>query len=201
VTKSKILIVDDHALFVEALRVALEGAESDLQRSITTETSATAALELLNGGARFDLILVDIDMPEMSGFDFIKAVYTMKIKSTIVVVSASFENEVAEVAGEYGIAGYISKNEALDQLSTKIDFVLDGERLTNDIDVSASYSNRQRHIINLIAEGKSNKEIAKSLHIELNTVKYHVKSIFLKLGVNNRTWCVREAAKKGLLVG
>ncbi|MEE9447615.1 MAG: response regulator transcription factor [Arenicellales bacterium] len=208
----KILIVDDHALFVEALRLALEGVESDTQRIITTETSANAALTLLNGSAHFDLILIDIDMPEMNGFDFINALQAMAVTSTVVVVSAGYENEIAEKAEQLGIAGYISKNEPLSQLSTKIDFVLDGERLISELNVEqltnapensdnqAHFSERQIHIIRLIAEGKSNKKIARLLHIELNTVKYHVKSIFLKLGVNNRTWCAREARKKGVFI-
>ncbi len=208
IKKSKILIVDDHALFVEALRLALEGVKSDTQRIIKTETSAQSALELLSGPAIFDLILIDIDMPEINGFDFIKALQRLQIQSTVVVVSASYENEVAVSAKELGIAGYISKNEALDQLSAKIDRVLDSEELSykvspgaNETDRDSEFSVRQIAIIRSIDEGKTNKEIARDLHIELNTVKYHVKSIFMKLGVNNRTWCVREARKKGLLHG
>ena len=209
---NKIVIIDDHQLFLYGLKLTLEN-ESNL---VTTFDSPIKALvEIKN--IQPDLILMDLYMPEMSGLEMIEALTKAKVASPVVVLSACEDYLDLHHALQKGAMGFIPKSYAPDDMLVALDIVFSGEIFVPDDVISAidnlvsleeknkketPLSERQTQILQLIYEGKKNREIAEALCISQDTVKFHQKGLYSALavsGTSSRLKAVEKALSIGLL--
>ena len=214
-----VLIVDDHALFRHGLSLTL--AELFDGASISEAGSADEAIELVAGeNSRFDLVLVDLVMPGMNGLEGIRLLREHLGDAPVVVVSSSEDLSDIRSALDRGARGYVLKSSAAEVLGHALPLILAGEVFVPAIALSGggmlasgstemrdsenhvnqterAMTPRQTEVLTLLAQGLSNKEIARSLEMPESTVKVHVKAILQKLGVKNRT----QAAIAGIQQG
>ena len=188
----RVLVADDHGLFrggVAGLMTAVApGAVVEGACDLPTARAALAA-------ADFDLVLLDLKMPGMSGAEGVSAVVSAAPTTPVVVVSASENPADARAALGAGAVGYIAKSveperfaDALRQLLATGEPCVEGVAEQPD----ARLTDRQVEIVGLIRDGHSNRDIARRLSITEGTVKIHVSSILRTLGARNRTEAVRR---------
>lgn len=210
----RVLIADDHPLFRDALRhvvcQAIEGADCVEAHDFGQAAQAVADSE------PFDLILLDLNMPGMNGFTGLLELRDASLETPVVVVSATEETEVIERALTCGAMGYLTKSIPRDQMVEAIRKVMRGEifrpadaeprakptagRGADLMECLGSLTKRQRMVLNLMARGKSNKQIAFEIDVTNTTVKAHVTAILRKLKVTSRTQAVIVARQiDGLL--
>jgi DNA-binding NarL/FixJ family response regulator len=197
------LIVDDHPLFCDALSMTLQAVSSI--SSMHTAPTLQGALDLLSQGAQVDLIVLDLNLPDVNGLDGLLRLRNATT-SPIIVVSSMADNRIISSAVHAGAAGFIPKHsqrdvfhKAMNTLQDGQTFIPDGYVLLEENDTTdkddavkrlASLTNQQARILQLICEGKLNKQIAYDLSIAETTVKAHVTAIMRKLGVQSRTQAV-----------
>ncbi len=208
----KILIVDDHKLFAAGLSRLLAGLA--LVVNVTEKYSGAQALSALDNGQQFDLILIELDLPSMSGLDLLLAIRSRHIQTHAVVVSSIRDRKSIQAALKYGAKGYIPKNSTVEILHEALKRILLGEVYLPEYLVSGirsspassiavgsdirKLSGRQEQIVHLIQQGKTNKQIADILNIKQSTVKFHVSALFKVLNVRTRTECVHVARQHNL---
>lgn len=204
------LIVDDHPLFLEALQRAIKSAMPD---ATTAEAdSIEAAKAELQGKARFDIVLLDLNMPGVRGFDGLLELRGLYPKVPIVVVSALEDPRIIHEAMSCGAAGYIAKSVNRDELASSLRVAMEGsvtlpkgysppepaERSGGKSDLMQrlqTLTPKQLSVLKMLRQGLLNKQIAHELKIEETTVKAHVSEILRKLDVASRTQAVIEAQK------
>jgi DNA-binding NarL/FixJ family response regulator len=208
----RVLVADDHSLFRDGIISLLEAAGFEVVgQAGDGQAAVEAALRL-----RPDLVLLDITMPQMSGLEALRLIKAELPETQVVMLTVSDDDADLSEALESGALGYLLKNLSADQFFEMLDGLQRGEaamtrqtttRLMKGLaDLSPqraepveSLTQRQIELLRLVAEGMSNKAIAQTLSISENTVKYHVKNILQKLGVQNRTEAVTHAIRAGLL--
>jgi DNA-binding NarL/FixJ family response regulator len=203
-----ILIVDDHPLFVEALKLVIQGAFP--QASVSEATSINSARTILDKGDRFDLVLLDLSMPGTRGLDGLIELRTRHPKLPIVVVSALEDARIIHEVMTCGAAGFISKSMRGSELSCAIQSVMDGAVVLpkgyqpprpdapglSDLTARlATLTPQQVRVLHMLRQGLLNKQIAFDLGVGETTVKAHVSEILRKLRVSSRTQAVIEASK------
>lgn len=207
-----ILLVDDHPLFLEGMRGVLQKLNDVV--SIHTSGSCEEALALAGVDSdAFDLVLLDINLPGMSGLDGLQQIRHQLPATPLVVLSASEDRSKVLRAIELGAKGYIPKSSTPDIIITALQLVLSGgvylpmavldtinsaQAKTSNTD-GQTLTPRQVEVVRLLAEGHSNKAIGQQLALAENTVRVHVSAILRFLGVNNRTEAGMAAARMGLL--
>jgi len=194
----KILIVDDHSLFADALALALESQGL----SVSNAASGAQALEIAEN-SEFDLVLLDMILPDIHGEVLLKSFKQNKPHWKVIVVSS--ENVDKSRISSLGADGFINKAENISNMMQAIKSVLEGNTHFNDridsVDSSAEYSlsPRQLAVAQSMALGLSNKQIAHNLNIREGTVKQQINRIFKILDVKNRANCIRKLAQLGLV--
>lgn len=199
------MIIDDHPLFCDALSMTLKAVAGIDE--IETATTLENAIIMLSDGSHPDLIVLDLNLPDVQGFDGLVRLRTAS-NVPVIVVSSMAENSVISTAIHIGAAGFIPKHsqrdvfrQAFEALRKGQTFIPDGFQLLpkNDVTLSgedevlerlSTLTNQQARILQLICEGKLNKQIAYDLSIAETTVKAHVTAIMRKLGVQSRTQAV-----------
>lgn len=205
----RVLLADDHALFREGVRLVLENLAED-QLEVIEAGDFVQAVAALRGGTDFDVGLVDLNMPGMDGFDGIEALCRAAPNMHLVVISASESSSDVRRALDAGAQGYIAKTSSSSSMMDAIRQVLLGDTyLSPRLEVGDGTSDdgrsqarnvltpRQRDVLAMLRQGKSNKEIARDLSLAEITVKLHVTAILRALGVENRTQAAILAAKIG----
>ncbi|MCK0148540.1 response regulator transcription factor [Marivita sp. S6314] len=206
ITALTALVVDDHPLFCDALALTLRSiAEFE---DIQTVGTLDASLDKVQDAGAFDLILLDLNLPDVNGLDGLVRLRTAAPKSRILIVSSMADNRMIAHALKAGADGFVPKHsqravfrKAFDAMRDGQVFVPDGyidpqgadsprEAPEDALSRLASLTNQQARILNLICEGKLNKQIAYDLSIAETTVKAHVTAIMRKLGVHSRTQAV-----------
>lgn len=201
-----ILVIDDHPLFCEALAMTLQ---SVLHLStIRTANSLAAGMEILDTGLEPDAIVLDLNLPDVSGVDGLVRLKSRTPHTPVVVVSALDSNSVVKAVIAGGAAGFIRKDAPREKLVSAFSKIWSGEIYTpedytpgdegSDAEASiedvverlASLTPQQTKILELVCEGKLNKQIAYELSIAETTVKAHITAILRKLGVHSRTQAV-----------
>jgi DNA-binding NarL/FixJ family response regulator len=204
----RIVVVDDHPIVRQGLVSTLDD-EADFE--VVGETSsAEDALALLNR-TRPDLILLDLELPGMSGIDAIARLREISPDTRILVFTAYDTDERVLSAVRSGAGGYLLKGAAVSEITSAIRTVAAGGtalapsaagRLANAIRAprgAGPLTPREREVLQLVAQGLPGKQIAVSLGISERTVKFHTASLIRKLGADNRAQAVALAAQRGLL--
>jgi len=198
--KPKVLIVDDHALVAEGLRRLLEN-DFELTGAVTDAESMISAAE----EKRPDLIVLDISMPGMNGIQAARELTRRGIRSKIVFVTQQTGRYYIEAAMNAGASGYVLKQAAPHELVRALHDVMHGRTyITPSINEPANtgindLTSRQRQVLQLVAEGKSAKEIASALNISPKTVEFHKAAIVERLGVRTTAELTRYAIESGLI--
>lgn len=211
---TKLLIADDHPLIREALTdtfLALGEAYS-----VSAVPDGTGLLAALSSQPDTALVLLDLFMPGPDGFELLAGIRQSFPDVKVVVLTASENPEDLHTAIQLGAAGYVLKSEPSTELIAVVRQVLDGKKSFpgamagpekasisdpdgQDTAASIPLTDRQMEVLKLIAEGFSNKEIARRLELSENTVKIHVSAVFRGLGVHNRTQAAVSARQRGVL--
>ncbi len=209
---SKILIADDHALYRSGLASLLDAISSDIK--IVEAASYPEAIRAANEIKDLDLVLCDLGMPGMERFAGLSALVRSLEEVPVVVVSAAESSEDMGMAMDCGAHGYIPKTLDSKTVVTAVEKVIGGDiylpptlmgwQPGQGVPVSGEgphLTPRQRDVLNLMADGKSNKEIARILGLAEGTIKLHVTGLLKVLDANNRTQAVIKATALGLARG
>jgi len=208
---TKILLADDHALIRDGLRGQLrnfDGEVTMLEARDWNETFAAAAAH-----PDLELALIDLNMPGREGIAALTALLRENPGLPVLVISASEDLQDMRDALRVGAMGYVTKSEPAAVMRSAMRLVLDGgmyvplalaaHGLDTQIEPAhtaeaTELTARQRDVLRLIVEGKSNKEIAQTLNLANATVKVHLSAVFRALNVDNRTQAAIAAERLGL---
>lgn len=197
----KIILADDHPLFRQALTITLKANFSNAE---IFEAQTIPELEQhLAQEQGADLLLLDLDIPGAQGFNSLINVRRSYPELGVVIISGYEDKETIYKAMNHGAAGFIPKSTPVPEMLLAIKEVLTGKLWTPDgefnaeaqhivtaDDKIASLTPKQRKILLMFADGLLNKQIAYELGLSESTIKSHASTIFLKLGVRNRTQAV-----------
>lgn len=217
----KILLVDDHTLFRDALVQYLNRADPDAE--IFLAKDFYEGQEQIKKHQPLDLVLLDLKMPGMNGLEGLKVLKTQYKDLPIALMSGVAESSDVQEALDLGANGYFPKTMSGKSLLKGIQTILDGERYipreNNDNEFQASYytdnhdksitvenknnkkvlSPREQDVLSFLIKGASNKEIALELGLQVVTVKLHVRGICRKLDAKNRTQAAIKARELHLI--
>lgn len=194
-----IMLVDDHLIVRRGLASLIED-EPDL--AVVAEASSGEEAITLASQRRPDVIVLDLRLRDMSGIEVANALRGYKI----LMLSSFMQEEDVRRVFDVGILGYLSKDKDSGELLKAIRTVARGDQyIAPEISLLLAKSEHSNHltgreleILQLVAQGKANKEIGELLTVSENTVKNHLKSILSKLNAKDRTHAVTEALKRGL---
>ena len=203
-----LLIADDHPLFREALKGAVQRVIPGVQLMEADSVEALYALAEQHPDA--DLVLMDLNMPGAQGFNALVHLRSLHPQLPIVVVSAREEATVMRRALDHGAFGFIPKSADSDTIGHALGTILDGERWApaeahnvpptpnEEREVGQrlrELTPQQFRVLQMLGVGRLNKQIAYDLGVSEATIKAHVTAILRKLGVTNRTQAVLMAGK------
>ncbi|MCH2093804.1 MAG: response regulator transcription factor [Rhodobacteraceae bacterium] len=202
----RVLIADDHDLLRDTLVAFLE-ANGETQTN--SAANLADAVSILKQEPPFDLVLLDLNMPGMNGLNGLNETLEKFPDQRIAIISGIATREVAEAALSSGAAGFIPKTLPAKSLVNAINFMAMGEQYvpinfmtTEEAQppnpLAEKLTNRENQVLQGLTEGKSNKQIARDLDLTEPTIKLHVKTLYRKLGVANRTQAAIMAREAGL---
>ena len=203
----RILVCDDHPVVRDGL-VAMLGTQPDF--AVVAEASTGREMVMLATQHMPDIVLLDLEMPVMDGVEALRQLRTQQPHARVLVFTAFDTDERILGAIQAGAQGYMLKGAPRDELFNTIRTIAAGgsllqpvvqSRLMNSLRAQSepveTLTVRENDVLKLVADGKTNKEIAAALFITERTVKFHVGAIMGKLGATNRTEAVRLAAQRG----
>lgn len=209
ISAKKIIIADDHPLFRDALKQAVQSGFGDIE-IITCGAFATLQ-RAIESHDNSDLILLDLQMPGAVGFSALRYLGLRCPNIPIAIVSAHEDAVVVKKAIQHGASGFIAKSSPLAELVSAVNDILQGDVvLPEGIDLSYAYEEeatsanfsqqielltpKQFRVLMMLIDGRINREIADELFVAEATVKAHLTEIFKKLGVSNRTQAATQAS-------
>jgi DNA-binding NarL/FixJ family response regulator len=209
----RVVIADDQALFREGLRTLLEAHGVEI---VAEASNGREALELARS-EQPDVVLMDLDMPEMGGLAATRLITTAVPNTRVVILTASEQDTDLFEAIKSGAQGYLMKSVRASELSQLLEGAVRGEpALTSDLAkkllgefahptatrherASDELTEREREVLELLVQGvTSNRELAERLVVTENTVKYHLRNILDKLHAKNRAQVVAYALQHGI---
>ena len=208
----KIMIVDDHKMIREGLKTLLEFDEN-----ISVIAEANDGKDCISKlrNAKPDIILLDINMPEMNGIETLKALHRKKNHPKVLMLTVHNEIEYLIKAVDIGVDGYILKDSDSKELLRAVYSVFEGEKfiqpslipllnsklIARDLDQEKieKLSDREIEVLKLVAMGLFNKEIGERLDISERTVKNHMSNIFKKIECTDRTQAAVFCIRNGLV--
>ncbi len=203
----RLLIVDDHPVVRDGLRGMFAGEEGfEVVAEATNGADAIARSQAYEP----DVVLMDLRMPEMDGVSAIRKMTELGIKARVLVLTTFDMDSDVLPAIEAGATGYLLKDAPRDELLRAVRSAAAGEavlsptvaaRLLDQVRQPAkeTVSQRELEVLQLVAAGATNREVAERLFVSEATVKTHLLHIYTKLGVNDRAAAVGAAFEKGLL--
>jgi len=216
----KVLIIDDHEVLREGLRSMLLAWNNTIE---TVEAGKISEVHTcVRSGIDYDLVLLDLNLPGVLGYELLESLVEQLPDTPVVVLSITESASVIQDVLRKGAKGYIPKSSSTDVIKNAISLVLSGsvyippslldlmtadgndessdrifmERSTN---IHRGLTKRQVEIIELLFQGKTNKEISSFLNLSTSTVRSHLTILFRQLNVKNRTEAVSVARDAGLL--
>lgn len=204
----RVLIVDDHPMVAEGIQSILESYD-DIE-IVGTLTNGRDAVEQVQKRAP-DVILMDLNMPDISGLNATEMILEQRPETNIVILSMHDSPEYISTALSHGARGYILKDVPTEEIYTAIETVMaGGEYLCTGAkgslqpkisDGRETLTSREQTILLELAQGQSNKDVANSLNISVRTVETHRKNIKRKLGISSTAGLTRYALEHGVLQG
>jgi len=208
----QILLVDDHPVVRDGLRAML-GLQPDFQIVGEANNGVEAVQQVVQ--LRPDVILLDLEMPELDGVAALEQIRAANPAARVIILTAYDEDERIVSAVIAGAQGYVLKGAPREDIFRAIRIVQAGGSLwqpliasklrrhlseqADKLEDAVDLTPREIEVLQLIAQGKSNKQIAGELVITERTCKFHVSSILSKLEASNRTEAVKIAAQRGLV--
>jgi two-component system NarL family response regulator len=212
----RVAVVDDQELFRRGL-VMLVGAEDDIE--VVGEASDGEEAAALAEEKAPDVILMDVRMPKVSGTEACVTIKQVAPSAKIIMLTMSDEEIDLYDAIKNGASGYLLKDASIDEVSQAIRLVADGQSLISPSmaaklleefktisrtggkpeEIAPRLTDRELEVLNLVARGLNNREIARDLYISENTVKNHVRNILEKLQLHSRMEAVMYAVREKLL--
>lgn len=211
--KLRVLLGDDHVLILDGLRSALQS-----QYEIVGLAKDGRALVKEAERLQPDLVVIDISMPLLNGFEAAKQIKKSLPQSKLIFLSQHLNPAYLKQALRLGASGYVLKSGATEELQQAISIAARGKtyitpafgedvisRLWNRegelSEEAEELTDRQREILQLIVEGRGNKEIADLIHVSVKTVEFHRARIMAKLGVKSVAELTKVALQQGLIPG
>jgi DNA-binding NarL/FixJ family response regulator len=206
----KVLIVDDHQVVRRGLRTFLE-VQDDIE--VVGEAADGAEGVARTEELKPDVVLMDVKMPGMDGIDALRRLRELDLPARVLIVTSFTEQRTVIPALRAGAAGYVYKDVDPDALAGAIRSVhaghillqpevagvlLSQEESNSGQGRGSSLTEREREVLGLIADGRSNREIARALVLSEKTVKTHVSNILMKLDLADRTQAALFAVRHGL---
>ena len=206
--KPRILLVDDHALVLEGFRRILEGH----YELVGTVGDGRALLEAAKT-MQPDIVILDVSMPLLNGIDAAAQLKKICPKAKIIIVTMHADTDHVRSAFEAGASAYVLKRSAVDELEQAIRAVLEGHSyitplitkelvdvfLATDSEKSRGLTPRQREVLQLLAEGRTAKEIANLLNITSRTVEFHKGQIMDHLNLRTTADLIKYALTHGIV--
>ncbi len=209
-SKIKVYILDDHQMFLDGVIALFQNHNKyEVVGHNTMAQQALVQIELLKP----DLIITDINMPEMDGEQFIKEVRKKNSEVRICVLSMHTNQPIIALVMQHGANGYVPKNTGKQELIEALDKIMEGKSfISSDIAINCiinkealpltgttKLSERELEILKMIASENSNQRIADTLFISERTVETHRKNIFRKTGAKTVVGLVKYAIENQLI--
>jgi DNA-binding NarL/FixJ family response regulator len=205
----KILLADDHAVVRQGLRALLEREGFQVVGEASDGLEATRLAQKMQP----DVAVLDVSMPLLNGIDAAREISKISPASKMVLLTMHTEDHLVLESLRAGVRGYVLKTRAADELVQAIRAVARGEMyltqsisrtvveafLSKDSLPESPLSDRERQVLQLVAEGKTNKEVASLLNISVKTAESHRSNIMDKLNIHDVAGLVRYAIRNGLI--
>jgi NarL family two-component system response regulator LiaR len=209
----RVLIVDDHSVVRFGLRHILESAgDIEVVGELDTVTGIGSVLPEMNP----DVVLLDLELGEIDGIDALRTLRDAAANMRVIIYTSHDEEDRIVQAAELGVDGYLLKGSPKREIVGAIRSVSDGgtaiepavaaklmqhinKRSTQAEQPTIHFSKREKQVLDLLAAGKTNRDIGDTLFISESTVKFHVHAILSKLDAGNRTEAVSIAVQHGLI--
>lgn len=206
----RVLVVDDHLMFAQAMVKALE-AEQDIEIVGSVGTAAQARASVAS--KRPDIVLMDYQLPDANGAQTTQAIRDEAPDTKVIMVTSFDDEQILVAAIEAGCAGFVTKHKAIDEVVAAVRAVDQGEALISAAmlarllpRLSRSYRGlgsdltpREREVLDLVAQGLSNRAIADRLVISPHTVRNHVQNLLTKLQGHSKLEAVANAVREGII--
>lgn len=210
----RLLLIDDHKMFIDGLAESLTSLP--MITHTTIKNCAADAIEHLEEGHVYQLIMLDLNMPDINGFGFMDTLTDRGFHFPVAVLSGSEDPKDFAKLREYGISGYICKSSSIDELHQSLIDISNGHLVLPEkyaIYFNADYEpddaekiakehkipRRKLEIIDCMSLGMTNKEIAEKLFVAKSTIDGHIKEIYRRLEVSNRAECISKSKSIGLI--
>lgn len=203
----RVLLVDDHPIFIAGIRTVV--AELDASVEMYDALTIEAAIAAAEQGV-FDLVLLDLNMPGVTGLDALRLLKPKLASAAVVVVSGTDLEQDVRAALELNAAGYIPKTHNQTQMVDALKDVLargiyvppsarSCDTMAGKIELTELLTERQMDVLQALLQGKPNKVIARNLAVAEGTIKAHLEAIYQKLHVNSRLQAMSRAYALGLV--
>lgn len=208
--KIRVLLVDDHLIFCEALAAILQRFR-DIEVVGVADDGVKAVQETLT--VRPDVVVMDLKMPGLSGLKATQQLLAQQPVTRVLILTAYPDSELATQAMEAGAYGYLLKDVSSVELVNAIQAIYRGERvlaptvatrlafeycrLAQATKRSPALTDRERQMLQLIAQGQTNRQIAQQMNLALQTVKNTLSGLYAKLESANRAEAVARAVREG----
>lgn len=205
----RVVICDDHHLLVQAMATALADLGYSIEAAVTTPGDALRAVALHDP----DVLLIDVSFPVGSGFDAARQVVAEHPRTRVLMLTGSESPASMRTALDIGVSGYVRKAQRIEVIAQALNRVAAGEividpELANGARLGSvprqrtpvdDLTPREQHVLRLLVQGCSTNEIVAELGVSPSTVRTHVQSIFVKMGVHSRLQAVAMLTRHGLL--
>lgn len=210
---TRVLIADDHKIFREGLRALLEK-----QRGIEVVAEAKDGLEAVRFAQKLipDVVIMDVAMPEKNGMEATRETLEVLPKTKVIALSMHSDRRFVLQMLKAGAVGYLLKDSAFEELAAAIQAVVSGQtylspkitdvvikeylhsQARSEASVFTILTHREREVLQLLAEGKSTKEIAATLHVSVKTIETHRQQVMDKLDIHSVAELTKYAIREGL---
>jgi two-component system response regulator NreC len=210
---TRVLIADDHKIFREGLRALLEK-----QRGIEVVAEAKDGLEAVRFAQKLipDVVIMDVAMPEKNGIEATRETLEVLPKTKVIALSMHSDRRFVLQMLKAGAVGYLLKDSAFEELAAAIQAVASGQtylspkitdvvikeylhsQARSEASVFTILTHREREVLQLLAEGKSTKEIAATLHVSVKTIETHRQQVMDKLDIHSVAELTKYAIREGL---